>query len=424
MIGFLWKGLVRDRSRSLLPIIVIAIGTFLTVTVYCWMKGVFSDMLWANAAFQTGHAKVITNGFDKEASLLPNDLAVVGVDSLLNELETIQPNMFWTPRIRFGGLLDIPDESGETRSQAPVMGMAVQLLHGDKAEHKILNLENALVSGRLPEAPGEILISHQLAQRLGAENGAVATLISSSMYGSMVMYNFTIVGTIKFGVGAVDRGAMVADIADIQYALDMTDAASEIVGIYRDRLYRANELDRLAAQFNNSNYDPDDEFSLIMKTLKDQNGLGEMLDMYDRILATGIFIFMAVMSVVLWNAGLMSSLRRYGEIGVRLAMGEDKRHVYGSLIVESILLGFVGTIIGAGLGALFSLYLQVHGIDVSSMMRNSSVLMSSVMRAQLSVGGIVAGFIPGFLAPVIGTMLSGIGIYRRQTSQLFKELET
>jgi putative ABC transport system permease protein len=33
------------------------------------------------------------------------------------------------------------------------------------------------------------------------------------------------------------------------------------------------------------------------------------------------------------------------------------------------------------------------------------------------------GFIPGLFSMVLGTMLSGVGIYRRRTAQLFKELE-
>jgi len=34
------------------------------------------------------------------------------------------------------------------------------------------------------------------------------------------------------------------------------------------------------------------------------------------------------------------------------------------------------------------------------------------------------GFIPGLIASSVGTMLSGIGIYKRNTAVLFKELET
>jgi len=34
------------------------------------------------------------------------------------------------------------------------------------------------------------------------------------------------------------------------------------------------------------------------------------------------------------------------------------------------------------------------------------------------------GFIPGVLATVLGTMMAGRAIYKREMAQLFKELET
>jgi putative ABC transport system permease protein len=36
----------------------------------------------------------------------------------------------------------------------------------------------------------------------------------------------------------------------------------------------------------------------------------------------------------------------------------------------------------------------------------------------------VRGFIPEILSTLVGAGLAGIGIYKRQTAQLFKELET
>ena len=58
------------------------------------------------------------------------------------------------------------------------------------------------------------------------------------------------------------------------------------------------------------------------------------------------------------------------------------------------------------------------------MMDNSSMMLPSVMRARITALSFYIGFIPGLLSTVLGTALSGIGIYRRQTAQLFKELET
>ncbi len=121
---------------------------------------------------------------------------------------------------------------------------------------------------------------------------------------------------------------------------------------------------------------------------------------------------------------MIGGLRRYGEMGLRLAIGENKRHVYGSLVIEALVVGIAGSIIGTALGLASAWYLQVHGIDIGSMMKNSTMMMSNTVRAEITDVAYCIGFIPGMFSTVLGAALSGIGIYQRQTAQLFKELET
>ena len=45
MIRFLIKGILRDPNRSVLPVLVISIGVFLSVLFSAWFSGVFSDMI-------------------------------------------------------------------------------------------------------------------------------------------------------------------------------------------------------------------------------------------------------------------------------------------------------------------------------------------------------------------------------------------
>ena len=423
MIRFLWKGLLRDRSRSLFPMLIVMAGSFLTVLLFCWIGGVQNDMLWSSAAFQTGHVKIMTRAYAQQMDQLPNDLALMDVDTLMQALEKDDPNMVWLPRIRFGGLLDIPGKNKETKSQAPVMGLGVRLLDQKSPEREILNLQSALVRGRLPRNRGEILMSDLLARQLKINLGQQATSISSTMFGSLTMVNFTVVGMIRFGIAAMDRGAIIADIQDVQAALDMENAAGEIVGFFPDHIYKdAIALDEQAA-FNAKYSNKNDEFSPQMVVLSQQNGLGEMLAMTKTASTFMIGIFVFVMSTVLWNTGLMGSIRRYGEIGVRLAMGEYKGHVYRSLVYESLIIGFVGTIAGTILGLAASYYLQIHGVNLGGLMKNSTLMISEVMRARVTTASYFIGFLPGLFAPLLGTSISGIGIYKRQTSQLFKELE-
>jgi putative ABC transport system permease protein len=93
------------------------------------------------------------------------------------------------------------------------------------------------------------------------------------------------------------------------------------------------------------------------------------------------------------------------------------------MILESMMIGILGSLVGTLLGVAISYELQDKGISIASMMKNASMMLSDVMRAQVTPTSFVIGFIPGLLATLLGTSISGIGIYQRQTSQLTKELE-
>ena len=424
MIRFLFKGLMRDRSRSLFPVLTVVIGVMLTVFLYNWLNGAEFNFIDSSARFNTGHVKVMSQAYAREADQVPNDLALVGVQSLTDELREQFPDMVWTSRIRFGGLLDIPDAQGETRDQGPVMGLAVDLLSAGSVEPGIFKLEEVLVRGRVPQQASDVLISEEIARRLKVEPGDTATLISVTMQGSMAVANFTVAGTIRFGVEAMDRGAMIADISAVRAALDMEDAAGEILGFFADFLYRDQEAKELVARFNSAYSDDADEFAPVMDTLSSQAGMADLLAMMEMFSGLVLVVFIAVMSIVLWNAGLMGSLRRYGEIGVRLAMGETKTHIYVTLIMEALIIGALGSLIGTAVGLAESYYLQAHGLNIGFMMKNASLFVSNVMRAKVSPVSFGIGFIPGLAATFLGSSISGLGIYRRQTAGLMKDMET
>jgi putative ABC transport system permease protein len=382
-----------------------------------------TSWIQTSAKFEAGHMKIMSRAYAENADQMPNDLAFIGVSDLMAGLNRDFPDLIFTPRIRFGGLFDVPDEQGETKAQGPVAGLAVDLLSEESPEKEMLNLANAVVRGRTPEKQGEILISDDFARRLDIQPGQTATLIGSTMYGNMATANFTVVGMLHFGITALDRSTMVADLSDIQVALDMEDAAGEILVFFNDFVYQEDEVERIAETFNSKYSDEEDEFSPVMNTFGSQGGMADYMALVNSMMGVMMFSFIAVMSIVLWNAGLMGSLRRYGEIGVRLALGEDKGHLYRSLITESLMIGVIGSLLGTALGLAFSYYLQVKGINLGNMMQSASMVINDVVRAKVTPVSYVIGFVPGLIATFLGTSISGLGIYKRQTSQLMKELE-
>ncbi|MCF7794490.1 MAG: FtsX-like permease family protein [Candidatus Cloacimonetes bacterium] len=421
MFKFIIKGLLKDRSRSLFPILTISAGVMLTVLMYSWLNGFATMTIRENARFSTGHIKIMTRAYEKMAEQRPLDLALLGTDEIVKNVREKYPEITWLPRIYFGGLLDLPDENGETKSQGEIMGMAVDLLSNNK-EKDLLNLEKAVIQGRLPGKQGEILISQEVADKMGIKLQDDVTVITSTMFGSLSMYNFNVCGTITFGVSAMDRGAVIIDLSDARYMLDMENGASEILGIMPK--YDEEKTYKISVEFNSEFTDESDQYSSIMKPLREQNNLDFLISSMDERLGTMIFIFVFIMSLVLWNAGLMNGIRRYGEVGVRLAIGESKGHIYRMMIFESLMIGVAGTIIGTAIGLIFSYILQYTGIDISNLMKDAKVLMSTKMQAQVNSTSYVIGLLPGILSSVLGAVISGIGIYKRNTAQLFKELET
>lgn len=101
---FLLKGILHDKGRSLLPIIVIAIGTMLTVVLYSWIKGIIGESVEMSSNFNTGDLKVMTRAYSLDEDQFPNDLAILDADVLVKELKETEPTVEWVKRIRFGAM--------------------------------------------------------------------------------------------------------------------------------------------------------------------------------------------------------------------------------------------------------------------------------------------------------------------------------
>ena len=484
MIRFLAKGLVRDRSRSLFPLLAIIITVTLVIFGIGFMEGAMNNFLQSTAVISSGHVKVVTKAYKKESNQLPNDLALFDIENIIQTLSQMYPDYFWTPRITFGGLLDVPDKNGETKEQAPVFSLGIDFFSEKSRQVEIWELEKCLISGRLPKDRDDALVSTKLAKQLGIGSGSSITLIGSTMDNAFTTYNFNVVGTFNLYKGQTDRQMMLVDISGARQALDMEGAASEILGYHNSLYYHDEEAvtirkhfnitysdsiaqilrneeskdilsymngwneintieksklpqQRSNALFDNQMYDNSEEWGELsvedpsiytptMVALRDDSQLATMVDFSTVALGVMAGIFLVIVMIVLWNMGLMNGLRRYGEIGLRLAIGESKGQVYRSMVNEAVLIGFVGTLIGTIFGISLTYYVQEFGIDYSEAINqlSTTMVMPNVFYAKVTPELYYIGFIPGVLATVLGTMLAGLAIYKREMSQLFKELET
>ena len=428
MIDFLFKGLIRDKSRSFFPVIIITLIVSIIIFFSGFLNGVYNSLFLNTAILNSGHVKVVTHAYNLEHQLLPNDLALLDIDSKLNQLENTYEDYIWTSRITFAGLLDVPDENGETLSQSPVIGLGVDFFSEESKQLDIWDLKDKIIEGNFLNHNDQVLLSEKLSKRLEVFPGDVVTFIGATMYGGFTTYNLKVTGIFDLNLGPVDKDMMIIDFQGAQEILDMKEenAASEILGYDKNLFFSDENTVKIRKDFNSNYSNSNDEYRPVMLALRDSNQMSTIVDFSDVIMSIILGLFLVVVTLVLWNMGIMSGLRRYGEIGMRLAIGETKGHVFKSMVIESVIIGFFGSIMGTTLGILLTSYLQRVGIDYSKAidsLSSSNFAMPNVFYPQVTPDLFYIGFIPGILATVFGTMLAGRAIYKREMAQLFKELE-
>ena len=427
MIKFLAKGLARDKTRSLFPTIIITVTVAIVIFALGFMRGMLNSVFLDTAVIISGYEKVVTRAYKKEMQMLPLDLALMDIEEMISGLNRDHPDYFWSPRINFGGLIDIPDENKETRSQSPIMAIGIDFFSTKSRQTELWKLDQIIVDGLPPRSPNDILISSKLAKKLEVSTGQEATFIGSTMDNAFTTYNFNISGIFNLNKGQTDKQMILLDISGAQEALDMNGAATEILGFTNDLFYNDEDAIEIRSSFNENNRDSSDIFAPIMIALRDTNQMGTMVDFSNAALAVIGGIFLVIVMIVLWNMGLMNGLRRYGEIGLRLAMGESKGQVYRSMITEAVIIGLTGTLLGTGLGLSITYYVQENGISYAEALEEmalKNMVMPNVFYSKVTPDLFYVGLLPGLLATVLGTMLAGLAIYRREMAQLFKELET
>jgi putative ABC transport system permease protein len=426
MISFLFRGLIRDRSRSFFPLTIITLIVATIIFFSGFLNGIYNALFFNTALVNSGHVKVVTHAYNLEHQLLPNDLALLEPDELINDLDEKYGDYIWTPRITFAGLLDVPDNNGETLIQSPVFALGVDFLSNNSTQLKIWRLNEKITKGEIFSNKNEILLSEKLAKRLNVNPGNIVTFIGSTMDGAFSTYNFLVSGIFNLNLGPIDKDMMIVDIKGAEITLDMKNAASEILGYEKDLFFDDKETVLMRSEYNTQFCDTTNVYRPFMLALRDSNQMSTIVDFSNVIMFIIMALFLIVVTLVLWNMGIMNGLRRYGEIGMRLAIGETKGHVFKSMIVESLIIGFLGSTFGTMIGIAITSYLEKVGLDYSKAidsLSSSNFAMPNIFYPQITSELFYIGFIPGILATVFGTMLAGRAIYSREMAQLFKELE-
>ncbi len=431
MIRWILAGILRDKTRSLFPFLVVMLGVALVVYSVGFMEGVFMGMIDTTANLDTGHLRFVNKPFYDEEHLNPMDRALAAQKETGKWLrENSDPKVQWSPRIRWGAIIDVPDEKGETRSQTPMIGMALDLLSSDSTEIERLQLKNAIVQGELPKGPKEILLGDQLAETLDVKPGQTVTLIGQTFDGGLATDNYKVVGLVRFGVSAMDKKMGLIDLANAQDTFYMEDTVTDWLGFFPSHVpytdYRkvSSELQSRLAGFREAPPQgwAKDDFPIVLSIL-DQRNMENMESMFKLVKKIIVGVFILLMILVLWNASLLNGIHRYGELGLLLALGQTHKKIVWMLGLEAFFIGLLGSLSGCLIGGAVVYYMQEVGINMGDAFVQTGMMVNDVMRGRVTLEGFLLGIGPGLVASIFGSLIASVAIFNRSEANLFRELE-
>jgi ABC-type lipoprotein release transport system permease subunit len=339
-----YRDLARNGRRSILTALAVALGLVVVMAFASLLDGMVESMLNDNIRLSTGHLQLRnTNYENNEGSLHARDLLDNG-DEVAREVETIAGVQSAAPVLWIGGLLSTAQESETIR----IVG-----INPEDPFHA--PVREGIVAGEYLRSDdrGQVLVGRLLAEQMGITVGQRISLAASDANGVGQEGVFTVAGLVDTGYPSIDHHRVLLPMAQAQAFSDVGDRFSSLILTLDDQENDAAVAATLEGP-QTKVITWRDLNKLILESV--ENGMVFYYVIY------GI-VFVAV-AVLIANTLLMSVFARAREIGILSSLGMKGREILLLFLIEGVLIGIFGVILGWIIGMGMISYLTFVGFSI------------------------------------------------------------
>jgi ABC-type lipoprotein release transport system permease subunit len=226
------------------------------------------------------------------------------------------------------------------------------------AEAPVSLIAEHIVSGRNLAAGDEdvILIGQALADRLDVGVGDRITLVGRATHEQMRRRTMTIAGIYDLGLEEVERGMVYVSLLEAQTLFDLRDQATEVIVALERVGTEAPVVDALRAALPGYEVHSWEEMSPDIKTSIEANEV--FMDIF-------ALVIVLIAGLGILNLLLMAVFERTREIGLLAAMGLKRREIMALFVLEGMVIGVLGALAGALIGAAITGIVGTYGLDYS-----------------------------------------------------------
>ena len=347
LVRMAWRNVWRNKRRTLIALVAITLGLVFLAFMDGSIAG-FQQAIFGNAVrLQGGNVQVHAPGYREKAKRLPL-LPLVDADEVVQAAQ-VQPQVVAASRrINTGGFVS----SREATMPVMISGIEPEL------EAPVGLLAQNMARGRYLAADDQdlILIGQAMAAQLKVGVGDRITLLGRATHEQMRRRTMTVVGVYDLGLPEAEKQMVYISLAEAQTLFDLRDQATEVVVALQSVGQEKAVVAALQAAL------PAYEVASWQELNPEMN---QSLQVDKQVMGIFGLVVLLIAGVGILNLMLMAVFERTREIGLLAAMGLKRHEILGLFLLEGVLIGLLGSLVGCVLGGLVVVVIGQVGIKLS-----------------------------------------------------------
>ncbi|MBU7032833.1 MAG: ABC transporter permease [Theionarchaea archaeon] len=338
------------------------------------ITGLLDQTITNSIELETGHIKIFPRGYSEKSNLFPTDRYINNYRESEEAINSVKGVLVTCPRIKAEGI--IQGGSGSTRV----------IINGIDFERdsKIRNLEKRIVEGEyFTDDTSSIIVSRTLARSINLEVNSEVFLDTIASDGEPVSLLVVARAFYKTGFPSYDSSMIFLPLSQAQSLLKMESGDITEIVILIDNPEEITDMT-----------------TSISSTLKGYGLEHEVLNweqlspelvQFAEMERSISFLFLSIVIVVavigILNTMLMAVYERFKEIGVMAAFGYKPRNIVSLFMLEGLIIGVIGVLVGCIVGIGIVYYLSQVGITFTG--ADVVAFMEPHVYPRLSIGNVV-----------------------------------
>jgi putative ABC transport system permease protein len=350
------RNVFRNKVRSVITLAAIAFGCISLIVAGGFFEDTFLQMREGVIHSHLGHIQVYKKGYLENGSARPFDYMIENPDEIKKLISSIEHVKLITPRIAFSGLLS----TGE--NTVSVIGQGVNP-EGEQAISVIETVKGASISLSIEAGENlsqsdmyDVILGRGLAKAMGSKVGDFIILVSNTIGGALNAMDMKVKGNFFTISKEFDDRAVRMPIAAAQTLL-RTDKVQTLVIL----VDKTENTDQVKKQLLYLVKDKDLELKPWYELADFYN---KTVELYGRQFLVLKFIIAIIVILSIFNTINMSIWERTKEIGTIMALGSRRREVLKLFLLEGLVLGILGGLIGIAAGTVLAYLISLVGIPM------------------------------------------------------------